>query len=188
MKEENKMHRRQVIGGLGATLAAVAVTPVFASPGIKTKRETPEGLVNPVTKYPKPPFPSQEQPWPGLVSKMTPRPDHGETSYKGSGRLAGRKALITGGDSGMGRAAAIAYAREGADVVINYFPSEEPDAREVLDLIKSEGRVGIGIPGDLRDEMFCKRLVSDAVRGLGGLDIVVNNAGRQQTRASILDL
>jgi NAD(P)-dependent dehydrogenase (short-subunit alcohol dehydrogenase family) len=188
MKEENKMHRRQVIGGLGATLAAVAVTPVFASPGIKTKRETPEGLVNPVTKYPKPPFPNQEQPWPGLVSKMTPRPDHGETSYKGSGRLAGRKALITGGDSGMGRAAAIAYAREGADVVINYFPTEESDAQEVLTLIKAEGRKGIGIPGDLREEAFCQKLVEQAVQQLGGLDIVVNNAGRQQTHASILDI
>jgi len=188
MKEENKMHRRQVIGGLGATLAAVAVTPVFASPEIKTNRERPEGLVNPVTKYPKPPFPNQEQPWPGLVSKMNPRPDHGETSYKGSGRLAGRKALITGGDSGMGRAAAIAYAREGADVVINYFPTEEPDAQEVLALIKAEGRKGIGIPGDLRDEAFCQKLVEQTVQQLGGLDIIVNNAGRQQTHASILDI
>jgi len=188
MKEENKMHRRQVIGGLGATLAAVAVTPVFASPEIKTKKETPEGLINPVTKYPKPPFPSQTQPWPGLASKMTPRPDHGETSYKGSGRLAGRKALITGGDSGMGRAAAIAYAHEGADVAINYFPTEEPDAQEVLQLIKAEGRKGIGIPGDLRDEEFCQKLVQQAVEQLGGLDIIVNNAGHQQAHDSILDI
>ena len=188
MKEENKIHRRQVIGGLGATLAAAAVTPGFASPGKKINSEIPEGLVNPVTKYPKPPFPSQTQPWPGLVSKMNPRPDHGETSYKGSGRLAGRKALITGGDSGMGRAAAIAYAREGADVVINYFPTEESDAQEVITLIKAEGRKGIGIPGDLREEAFCKKLVEQAVLQLGGLDIVVNNAGRQQTHASILDI
>jgi len=188
MKEENKMHRRQVIGGLSATLAAVAVSPAFASPGIKTNRETPEGLVNPVTKYPKPPFPNQEQPWPGLAGKMSPRPDHGETSYKGSGRLAGRKALITGGDSGMGRAAAIAYAREGADVVINYFPTEEPDAQEVIKLIKAEGRKGIGIPGDLREEAFCQKLVEEAVQQLGGLDIIVSNAGRQQTHASILDI
>src|ERR1700712_121876 len=100
MNEENKIHRRQVIGGLGATLAAVAVTPAFASPEKTIKNETPpEGLVNPLTKYPKPPFPSQSQPWPGLVSKMNPKPDHGETSYKGSGRLTGRKALVTGGDS-----------------------------------------------------------------------------------------
>jgi NAD(P)-dependent dehydrogenase (short-subunit alcohol dehydrogenase family) len=103
-------------------------------------------LQNPTTKYPKPPFDSQFQPWPGLASKMSPRPDHGETSYKGSGRLAGRKALITGGDSGMGRAAAIAYAREGADVAINYYPTEEPDALEVIQLIKDAGHKAIAFP------------------------------------------
>jgi len=119
---------------------------------------------------------------------MDPRPDHGEKSYKGSGRLQGRKALITGGDSGMGRAAAIAYAREGADVAINYFPSEEPDAREVIELIQQAGRTGVAIPGDLRDETFCRKLVAEAVEKLGGLDIVVNNAGRQQARQSILDV
>jgi NAD(P)-dependent dehydrogenase (short-subunit alcohol dehydrogenase family) len=146
------------------------------------------GLQDPTTKYPKPPFKSQSQPWPGLSSKMNPRPDHGETSYKGSGRLAGRKTLITGSDSGMGRAAAIAYAREGADVTINYFPTEEPDAREVIELIKAEGRKAIAIPGDLRDEAFCRRLVDEAVKGMGGLDIVVNNAGRQQSHQSILDI
>ncbi len=145
-------------------------------------------LQNPTEKYPKPPFKKQSQPWPGLASEMDPRPDHGEQSYRGSGRLAGRKALITGGDSGMGRAAAIAYAREGADVAINYFPSEEPDARQVIELIKAEGRTGIAIPGDLRDEAFCRRMVEAAVQGLGGLDILVNNAARQQTRASILDV
>jgi NAD(P)-dependent dehydrogenase (short-subunit alcohol dehydrogenase family) len=145
-------------------------------------------MQDPVTKYPKPPFQRQEQEWPGLASKMTPPPDHGETSYKGSGRLAGRKALITGGDSGMGRAAAIAYAREGADVAINYFPTEEPDARDVIALIKEAGRKGLAIPGDLREEVFCRRLVDEAVRGLGGLDIVVCNAGRQQAHQSILDI
>jgi NAD(P)-dependent dehydrogenase (short-subunit alcohol dehydrogenase family) len=119
---------------------------------------------------------------------MDPRPDHGEASYRGSGRLAGRKALITGGDSGMGRAAAIAYAREGADVAINYFPSEEPDAQEVIALIRAEGRIGLALPGDLRDEAFCQKLVADTLAGLGGLDIVVNNAGRQQTHASIMDI
>ena len=119
---------------------------------------------------------------------MEPRPDHGEQSYRGSGRLAGRKALITGGDSGMGRAAAIAYAREGADVAINYFPSEEPDAQEVIGLIKAEGRIGLAIPGDLRDEKFCQELVARAREGLGGLDIIVNNAARQQSRESILDV
>ncbi|MBR1087280.1 SDR family oxidoreductase [Bradyrhizobium manausense] len=145
-------------------------------------------LIDPVTRYPKPPFKKQSQPWPGLAGKMEPRPDHGETSYKGSGRLAGRKALITGGDSGMGRAAAIAYAREGADVAINFLPAEEPDAQEVIALIKKEGRTGLAIPGDLREEAFCRKLVEQAIQGLGGLDIIVNNAARQQTRASILDV
>ena len=119
---------------------------------------------------------------------MDPKPDHGETSYRGSNRLAGRKALITGGDSGMGRAAAIAYAREGADVAINYYPTEDPDAREVIELIRQAGRNAVAIPGDLRDESFCKELVQQAVQKLGGLDIVVCNAGRQQARASIADL
>jgi NAD(P)-dependent dehydrogenase (short-subunit alcohol dehydrogenase family) len=119
---------------------------------------------------------------------MHPKPDHGETSYRGSGRLVGRKALITGGDSGMGRAAAIAFAREGAAVAINYLPAEEPDAREVMELISDAGATGVAIPGDLRDEAFCVRLVTEAVEKLGGLDIVVSNAGRQQSHASILDI
>ena len=143
---------------------------------------------NPRTKYPEPPFEEQNQPWPGLAGKMHPKPDHGESSYKGSGRLAGRKALITGGDSGMGRAAAIAYAREGADVAINYLPVEEPDAREVIQLIQDAGRNGFPVPGDLRDRSFCQRLVTEAVQKLGGLDIVVCNAGRQQSKVSILDI
>jgi NAD(P)-dependent dehydrogenase (short-subunit alcohol dehydrogenase family) len=146
------------------------------------------GLEDPRNKYPKPPFKEQQQPWPGLAKEMDPKPDHGEKSYKGSGRLQGRKALITGGDSGMGRAAAIAFAREGADVAINYFPSEEPDAREVIALIKAEGRKAVAIPGDLRDEAFCNKLVADAVQQLDGLDILVSNAARQQTRSSILDI
>jgi NAD(P)-dependent dehydrogenase (short-subunit alcohol dehydrogenase family) len=187
MNEEFNLSRRAVLGGLGASLAAAAVAPLesVASPAAAAPGPA---LVNPVTKYPKPPFKGQEQPFPGLASQMDPRPDHGETSYKGSGRLAGRRALITGGDSGMGRAAAIAYAREGADVAINYLPAEEADAKEVIALIKKEGRKGVAIPGDLREEAFCQRLVAEAVRQLGGLDIVVNNAGRQQQRQSILDL
>jgi len=143
---------------------------------------------DPRTQYPKPPFKKQPQQWPGLASQMDPKPDHGEKSYKGSGRLAGRKALITGGDSGMGRAAAIAYAREGADVAINYFPSEEPDAREVIGYIEAANRKAVAIPGDLRDEAFCRRLVKEAVEKLGGLDIVVCNAARQQAHESILDI
>ncbi|MCC8410784.1 SDR family oxidoreductase [Mucilaginibacter sp. UR6-1] len=145
-------------------------------------------LDDPTTKYPRPPFKEQSQPWPGLANKMEPRPDHGETSYKGSGRLKGRKALITGGDSGMGRAAAIAYAREGADVAINYYPTEEADAQEVIALMKKEGVKAIAIPGDLREEAFCKKMVEEAVKQLGGLDILVNNAARQQTKASIMDI
>jgi hypothetical protein len=117
-----------------------------------------------------------------------PAPDHGENSYVGSGRLAGRKALITGGDSGLGRATAIAYAREGADVAINYLPVEEPDAREVVQLIRAEGRRAVAIPGDIRDEGFCRRLVADAATGLGGLDILVNNAAKQAAQKSILDI
>jgi NAD(P)-dependent dehydrogenase (short-subunit alcohol dehydrogenase family) len=119
---------------------------------------------------------------------MDPPPDHGETSYRGSGRLLGRKALITGGDSGMGRAAAIAYAREGADVAINYFPNEEEDAQQVVRLIRDAGRTAVALPGDLRDESICKKLVEDAILGLDGLDIIVSNAGRQQTCESILDI
>lgn len=145
-------------------------------------------MEDPTTKYPKPPFSSQSQPWPGLAGQMDPRPDHGETSYKGSGRLQGRKALITGGDSGMGRAAAIAYAREGADVAISYYPSEEPDAREVIALIEKEGRKAVALPGDIQDEALCRRIVADTVRELGGLDILVNNAARQQQRQSLEDI
>ena len=138
--------------------------------------------------YPTPPFAEQPQTPPGLASKMIPVPDHGETSYRGSGRLTGRKALITGGDSGIGRAVAIAYAREGADVAINYLPEEESDAAEVIKLIEAEGRKAVAIPGDIRSEAFCQQLVEEAVKGLGGLDILVNNAGRQQFNESILTL
>jgi NAD(P)-dependent dehydrogenase (short-subunit alcohol dehydrogenase family) len=145
-------------------------------------------LVNPVTKYSQPPFVKQPQEVPGLASKMQPVPDHGEESYKGSGRLAGRKALITGGDSGIGRAAAIAYAREGADVVINYLPAEQSDADEVIALIEAAGQKGYAIPGDITTEDFCKSLVEQAAQKLGGIDILVNNAGHQQAVDSLLDL
>lgn len=183
------MSRRTAVAGIGATVASFAVSSAVAAPGAEQNGQSaPKPLEDPITKYPKPPFKSQQQPWPGLASKMDPKPDHGEKSYKGSGRLKGRKALITGGDSGMGRAAAIAYAREGADVAINYYPTEEPDAQEVIALIKAEGRKAIAIPGDLRDEAFCAKMVADAVAGLGGLDILVNNAARQQTKQSIADI
>jgi NAD(P)-dependent dehydrogenase (short-subunit alcohol dehydrogenase family) len=186
MEDQNKMTRRQAVAGLGTTLAAVAVSPVLGAANHKTMEN--QKLEDPTTKYPRPPFKAQSQEWPGLAGKMDPKPDHGETSYKGSGRLKGRKALITGGDSGMGRAAAIAYAREGADVAINYYPTEEPDAKEVIALMKKEGVKAIALPGDLRDESFCRKLVEDTVKALGGLDIVVSNAGRQQSHESILDI
>jgi len=182
--------RRQVMRGLATGAVAAIATPVLAQEKGSTtmSQRKGEGLVNPVTEYPKPPFPEQQQPWPGLASKMMPRPDHGEESYKGSGRLAGRKALITGGDSGMGRAAAIAFAREGADVAINYLPAEEPDAQEVIGLIKGAGRKGVPLPGNITDERFCEKLVADAARELGGLDILVNNAARQIARESITEI
>lgn len=145
-------------------------------------------LEHPTPKYPAPPFEKQKQDWPGLAKKMEPPPDHGEQSYKGFGRLTGRKALITGGDSGMGRAAAIAFAREGADVAINYFPNEEEDARDVAKLIAEAGGKAVLLPGDLRDESFCRKLVRDAHEALGGLDILVTNAARQQAHDSFLDI
>ncbi|MGE6759435.1 SDR family oxidoreductase [Corallococcus interemptor] len=185
----NAPSRRQIVGGLATGIAAVfTTTPAAAAPDAGTAAVPAQPLQNPVGLYPKPPFDKQSQPWPGLASKMNPRPDHGEKSYRGSGRLAGRKALITGGDSGIGRAAAIAYAREGADVAINYLPAEEPDAQEVVALIKAEGRKAVALPGDIRTEAVCKKLVADAVAKLGGLDILVNNAAKQATQDSILDI
>jgi NAD(P)-dependent dehydrogenase (short-subunit alcohol dehydrogenase family) len=183
---KNPISRRKLIGTVGSGLATASVASAFAQGQAPSAPAEP--LVDPVSRFPKPPFRRQSQPWPGLAKDMVPKPDHGETSYKGSGRLIGRKALITGGDSGMGRAAAIAFAREGADVAINYFPSEEPDARDVIGLIKAEGRKGIALPGDLRDEAFCVKLVADAVAQLGGLDILVSNAARQTAHDSILDI
>jgi hypothetical protein len=148
---DKSLSRRQMIGALGSGLAAVAVSPAFgqepsAQGQPKTYPRTAQPVQDPTMKYPKPPYTFLKQPWPGLASKMVPPPDHGETSYKGSGRLVGRKALITGGDSGMGRAAAIAYAREGADVAINYYPSEESDAKEVVALIQAAGQKAVSIP------------------------------------------
>jgi NAD(P)-dependent dehydrogenase (short-subunit alcohol dehydrogenase family) len=178
--------------GLAAAPVALAAGPAGAQqaspalpPGVQPR---PGGVRDPRNSYPRPPFATQQQPRPGLASRMNPRPDHGERSYVGSGRLAGRRALITGGDSGIGRAAAIAYAREGADVAIGYLPAEEEDAREVVQLIRAAGRKAVALPGDIRDEAFCRRMVEEAVRGLGGLDILVNNAGYQQAQASLQDI
>jgi len=191
MSMDAKVSRRDVMAKMGAGIAGVAVgsgarAEAQADNGVKANTAAP--FVDPTTKYPKPPYDTTQQPWPGLASKMMPPPDHGETSYKGSGRLMGRKALITGGDSGMGRAAAIAYAREGADVAIVYYPSEEPDAKEVEQLIHAEGRQCVKIPGDLRNEKFCIELVAKAVEGLRGLDIVVSNAARQTQTQTITEI
>jgi NAD(P)-dependent dehydrogenase (short-subunit alcohol dehydrogenase family) len=175
--------------GIAAAPALLAAGNAAAQGGSPTAAPArASGVTDPRELYPKPPFPPQQQPRPGLASRMAPRPDHGEQSYVGSGRLAGRKALITGGDSGIGRAAAIAYAREGADVAIGYLPAEEEDARAVVELIRAAGRKAVTVPGDIRSEAFCKKMVADAAAGLGGLDILVNNAGYQQARDSILDI
>jgi NAD(P)-dependent dehydrogenase (short-subunit alcohol dehydrogenase family) len=174
----------ETIRGPRAQSAIEAATSVLGFDESSPMRE----LRDPRELYPKPPFEKQTQPWPGLAGQMTPRPDHGEQSYRGSGRLLGRKALITGGDSGIGRAAAIAFAREGADVAINYLPEEEADAQEVMDLMGEADVNAVALPGDIRDEGFCHKLVDDAARDLGGLDILVNNAARQHARKSILDI
>ena len=152
------------------------------------QKHSSQKLIDPTTKYPQPPFKRQFQPFPGLAGKMDPVPDHGEESYVGANRLSGRKALITGGDSGIGRAAAIAFAREGADVAINYLPEEESDAREVIALIEKAGRKAVAIPGDLMQEEFSSSLVQKTIAELGGLDILVSNAGHQKTNESILDI
>ena len=145
-------------------------------------------MQDPRTPYPRPPFPRQPQEAPGLASKMDPTPDHGEESYRGFGRMEGRKALITGGDSGIGRAAAIAYAREGAAVAINYLESEQSDAESLKELIEGEGGTVHLFPGDLTDESFCTQLIADAVEALGGLDVLINNAGKQVFQESIDDV
>ena len=130
-------------------------------------------LKDPTTQYYTGEYPKQKQPTPGIQAKMTPVPDCGEKTYVGSGRLKDRKALVTGGDSGIGRAAAIAYAREGADVAISYLPVEEEDAQDVKKIIEECGRKAVLLPGDLSDEKFARSLVHEAHKALGGLDIMV---------------
>jgi NAD(P)-dependent dehydrogenase (short-subunit alcohol dehydrogenase family) len=137
--------------------------------------------------YPQPPFPSQQQPMPGETDAMRPVPDHGETSYKGCNRLQGKKAVITGGDSGIGRAVAIAFAREGADVLISYL-TEDRDAHETERLVKEAGRKAVLIPGDLQYPDHCRAVIAKAVSEFGGVDILVNNAAHQATFKSIQDI
>jgi NAD(P)-dependent dehydrogenase (short-subunit alcohol dehydrogenase family) len=145
-------------------------------------------LQDPRTQFSQPPFPKQPQNTPGLAQKMNPQPDHGESSYEGKARLEGRKALITGGDSGIGRAVAIAYMREGATVAINYLPDEQPDVDELKAVFEKDGKELICIPGDVTDPEFCQQLVATAVDKLGGLDTLVLNAGKQTAVENFDDL
>lgn len=145
-------------------------------------------IANPITQYQMPKPPEQSLDGPGLDSELAPTADHGQDTYRGSGRLEGRKALITGGDSGIGRAVAIAFAREGADVVLNYLPEEESDADDVAAIVREAGRTCVLVPGDIADETFARSLVHRAVHELGGLDILANIAGRQQFVEDLADL
>ena len=145
-------------------------------------------MQDPTKQYPQPKFEDQPQSAPGLARDMDPKPDHGEESYRGFGRLEGRRAVITGADSGIGRAVAIAFAREGADLVLNYLPSEEADAKEVMALVEAAGRKATAMPGDISDEAFCLKLIEQGCAALGGIDILVNVAGKQTAQKDIADI
>lgn len=145
-------------------------------------------MQDPTEQYPVMDIPEQQQPEPGLDAKLKPKADHGQSTYKGLGRLKGRKALITGADSGIGRAVAIAFAREGADVALNYLPGEETDAQETARLCKEAGSKVATLPGDISSEDFCNELVEKAAQALGSIDILVNNAGKQVFVDSLEDL
>jgi NAD(P)-dependent dehydrogenase (short-subunit alcohol dehydrogenase family) len=177
----NNTSRRDVLKGSAIAGAGLAAAPVLA-------QGTRPMMTDPQSKYPTEPFKEQPQKWPALQREMKPVPDSGEASYRGLGKLQGMKALVTGGDSGIGRAAVIAFSREGADVAINYYPTEEPDAQDVAKLLRGEGRKVVLIPGDLTDEKFCEKLIARANKELGGLDILVNNAAYQQSKASIAEI
>ncbi|CAN7761836.1 3-oxoacyl-ACP reductase [Ensifer sp. NM-2] len=140
-----------------------------------------------MSDYPKPPFPAQKQPMPGLTRKMNPVPDHGEQTYKGSGRLAGKMAVITGADSGIGRAVAIAFAREGADILISYLEEDE-DARETAQHVEEAGRKAVLVKGDIQSADHCRNIIDRAMTDLGGIDILVNNAAHQSTFKEIGDI
>jgi NAD(P)-dependent dehydrogenase (short-subunit alcohol dehydrogenase family) len=143
---------------------------------------------DPTTQHPQPEQPEQQLEHPGREAAMEPRPDYGEQSYRGSGRLTGRRALITGGDSGIGRAVALAFAREGADVVISHLPEEQEDAKETLRVVEAAGRKAVSLPGDLTDEAYCREIVERTVSELGGIDILVNNAAYQMSHEGLEDL
>jgi NAD(P)-dependent dehydrogenase (short-subunit alcohol dehydrogenase family) len=137
---------------------------------------------DPVEQYPQPNFGEQKLDPPGLDSEMDPKPDYGYETYRGSGRLEGKKAIITGGDSGIGRAVALAFAREGADVLISYLEEEEPDAEETSRVVEESGRKAVRVPGDIREETHCQQIVQKAVDEFGGIDILVNNAAYQMVQ------
>lgn len=145
-------------------------------------------MQDPTKQYPVMDIPEQSQSEPGLDAKLQPQADHGQDTYRGSERLKGRKALITGADSGIGRAVAIAFAREGADVTLNYLPQEEEDAKETVKICQEAGVKVTPCPGDISDESFCKKLVQTAVHSMGSIDILVNNAGKQVYVPDIVDL
>ena len=145
-------------------------------------------MQDPRTQYPQPEFDEQSFGAPGTTDQMDPKPDHGEESYKGFGRLAGRLALVTGGDSGIGRAAAIAFAREGADVALSYLESESRDANETAELVRNAGRKVVQLPGDISDERVARRIVRDAVEALGGLDVLALIAGKQTAQKDLADI
>jgi len=148
--------------------------------------ENQDNTQDPAKKYPQPPFPKQDQPAPGRESELSPKADHGEESYKGSGKLEGKKAIITGGDSGIGRAVAIAFAREGADVLISYLDeSENEDANTTARYVEAAGRKAVLVKGDIQNEAHCQHIVKTAVKEFGGLDILVNNAAFQMARKSM---
>ncbi len=145
-------------------------------------------MTDPLTKYPRPPFETPAQSFPGQTGKMAPEPDHGEESYKGSGKLTGKAALVTGGDSGIGRAVAIAYAREGADVAISYLPDEQKDAETVGNWIERAGRRALLLPGDIKDAAYARAIVERTAKEFGRLDILVNNAAFQQPNQGVTDI
>jgi NAD(P)-dependent dehydrogenase (short-subunit alcohol dehydrogenase family) len=142
---------------------------------------------NPKTDYPQPPQPEQQQEVPGTIEELIPQADHGEQSYQGSGKLTGKKAIITGGDSGIGRAVAIAFAREGADVLISYL-NEDEDAQDTARYIEEAGRKAVLVGGDISEEAHCKQIIETAVAELGAIDILVNNAAFQMSHESLQDI
>ncbi|MEJ7872415.1 MAG: SDR family oxidoreductase [Rubrobacteraceae bacterium] len=145
---------------------------------------------DPTTQYPQPQYPEQDQrdQHPGLESEMQPKPDYGEETYRGSGKLEGKKTIITGGDSGIGRAVALAFAREGADVLISYLEEEESDAQETVQVIEDAGRKAVKMPGDISDEAVCQAMIQKAVEEFGQIDVLVNNAAHQMTVSGIADV